>query len=70
MILTVAMVWIHLMFVLVLLNIHEICLKLKSGFRIIRKFLILATFSLPIQYNCHLRGAMYCSVFLLLIVLL
>jgi hypothetical protein len=25
-------------FVLVLLNIHEICLKLKSGFRIIRKF--------------------------------
>jgi hypothetical protein len=26
------------MFVVVLLNIHEICLKLKSGFRIIHKF--------------------------------
>jgi hypothetical protein len=34
----VAMGWIHLVFVLVLLNIHEICLKLKSGFRIIHKF--------------------------------
>jgi hypothetical protein len=34
----VAMVWIHLVFVLVLLNIHEICLKLKSRFRIIHKF--------------------------------
>jgi hypothetical protein len=34
----VAIGWIHLMFVLVLLNIHEICLKLKSGFRIIHKF--------------------------------
>jgi hypothetical protein len=33
----VAMGWIHLMFVLVLLNIHKICLKLKSGFRIIHK---------------------------------
>jgi hypothetical protein len=30
--------WIHLVFVLVLLNIHEIYLKLKSGFRIIHKF--------------------------------
>jgi hypothetical protein len=28
----------HLVFVLVLLNIHEIYLKLKSGFRIIHKF--------------------------------
>jgi hypothetical protein len=34
----VAMGWIHLVFVLVLLNIHEICLNLKSGFRIIHKF--------------------------------
>jgi hypothetical protein len=33
-----AMCWIHQMFVLVLLNFHEICLKLKSGFRIIHKF--------------------------------
>jgi hypothetical protein len=34
----VAMGWIHLVFMLVLLNIHEICLKLKSGCRIIQKF--------------------------------
>jgi hypothetical protein len=34
----VAMGWIHLMFLLVLLNIHDIWLKLKSGFRIIHKF--------------------------------
>jgi hypothetical protein len=35
----VAMGWIHLVFfVLILMNIHEICLKLKSGFRIIHKF--------------------------------
>jgi hypothetical protein len=34
----VVMGWLHMMFVLVLLNIHKICLKLKSGFRIIRKF--------------------------------
>jgi hypothetical protein len=47
MILLVAMDWIHLMFVLVLLNIHEICLKLKSGFRIIHKF---PTFQKP--YCC------------------
>jgi hypothetical protein len=33
----VAMGWLHLVFVLVLVNIHEICLKLKSGFRIIHK---------------------------------
>jgi hypothetical protein len=33
-----AMCWIHLVFVLVLLNIHENCHKLKFGFRIIRKF--------------------------------
>jgi hypothetical protein len=33
----VAMGWFHLVFVLVLLNILEICLKLKSGFRIIHK---------------------------------
>jgi hypothetical protein len=43
----VAMGWIHLMFVLVLLNIHEIYLKLKSGFRIIYKF---PTFQKP--YSC------------------
>jgi hypothetical protein len=29
--------WLHLVFMLVLLNIHKICLKLKSGFRIIHK---------------------------------
>jgi Mn2+/Fe2+ NRAMP family transporter len=34
----VAMGWFHLVFVLVLMNIHEICLKLKSRFRIIHKF--------------------------------
>jgi hypothetical protein len=34
----VAMGWIHLAFVFILLNNHEICLKLKSGFRIICKF--------------------------------
>jgi hypothetical protein len=34
----VAMGWIQLVFVLVVLNIHEICLKLKTGFRIIHKF--------------------------------
>jgi hypothetical protein len=28
--------WIHLLLVLVHLNIYEICLKLKSGFRIIQ----------------------------------
>jgi hypothetical protein len=33
----VAMGWLHLVFMLVLVNIHEICLKLKSGFRIIHK---------------------------------
>jgi hypothetical protein len=33
----VAMGWLHLVFVLVLVNNHEICLKLKSGFRIIHK---------------------------------
>jgi hypothetical protein len=38
MILLVIMGWIHLMLVLVFLNIHEICLKLKSRFRIIHKF--------------------------------
>jgi hypothetical protein len=43
----VAMHWFHLVFVLVLLNIHEICLKLKSGFRIIHKF---PTFQKP--YFC------------------
>jgi hypothetical protein len=43
----VAMGWIHLVTVLVLLNIHEICLKLKSGFRIIHKF---PTFQKP--YSC------------------
>jgi hypothetical protein len=35
----VAMGWFHMVFVLVLMNIHEICLKLKSGFRIIHKSL-------------------------------
>jgi hypothetical protein len=30
--------WIPLVLVLVHLNIHEICLKLKTGFRIIHKF--------------------------------
>jgi hypothetical protein len=40
-ILFVAMGWFHLVFVLVLLNIHEICLKLKSRFRIIHKSPIL-----------------------------
>jgi hypothetical protein len=35
---SVAMGWIHLVFVLVVLNIHEICLKLKSEFRLIGKF--------------------------------
>jgi hypothetical protein len=39
--------WINLVFVLVLLNIHEICLKLKYGFRIIHKF---PTFQKP--YSC------------------
>jgi hypothetical protein len=39
MILLVIMGWIHLMLVLALLNIHEICLKLKFRFRIIYKFL-------------------------------
>jgi hypothetical protein len=34
----VEMGWIHLVFVLVLLNIYEICLKLKYEFRIIHKF--------------------------------
>jgi hypothetical protein len=43
----VAMGWIHLVTVLFLLNIHEICLKLKSGFRIIHKF---PTFQKP--YSC------------------
>jgi hypothetical protein len=43
----VVMGWIHLVFVLVLMNIHEICLKLKSGFRIIHKF---PTFQKP--YSC------------------
>jgi hypothetical protein len=43
----VEMGWFHLVFVLVLLNIHEICLKLKSGFRIICKF---PTFQKP--YFC------------------
>jgi hypothetical protein len=33
-----AMGWIYLVFVLLLMKIHEICLKLKSGFRIIHKF--------------------------------
>jgi hypothetical protein len=40
----VAMGWFHLVFVLVLLNIPEICLELKSGFRIIHKFPTLASF--------------------------
>jgi hypothetical protein len=35
----VAMGWIHLVFVLVFLNFHEICLKLKYGFRIIHKLI-------------------------------
>jgi hypothetical protein len=34
----VAMGWFHLVFVLVLLNIHENYLKLKYGFRIIHNF--------------------------------
>jgi hypothetical protein len=38
MITLVAMGWFHLVFVLVLLNIHKICLKLKSRLRIIHKF--------------------------------
>jgi hypothetical protein len=38
MIFLVAMGWIHLVFVLFLPNIYEICLKQKSEFRIIRKF--------------------------------
>jgi hypothetical protein len=43
----VAMRWIHLVFVLIVLNIQEICLKLKSGFRLIHKF---PTFKKP--YFC------------------
>jgi hypothetical protein len=35
----IAMSWIHLVLVLVHLNIYEICLRLKSVFRIIHKFL-------------------------------
>jgi hypothetical protein len=38
MILLVAMCWLHLVFMLVLLNIDEICIELKSRFRIIYKF--------------------------------
>jgi hypothetical protein len=38
MILLVAMCWFHLVFMLVLLNIDEICIELKSRFRIIYKF--------------------------------
>jgi hypothetical protein len=34
----VAMGWFHMVFVLVLLNIHEICIQLKCRFRIIHKF--------------------------------
>jgi hypothetical protein len=34
----VAMGWFHPVFVLILLNIHKICLKLTSGFRIIHKY--------------------------------
>jgi hypothetical protein len=34
----VAMGWFHMVFVLVLLNIYEICLQLKCRFRIIHKF--------------------------------
>jgi hypothetical protein len=41
--------WIHLVFVLVIPNIHEICFKLKSGFRIIHKF------STNISLNISLR---------------
>jgi hypothetical protein len=37
----------HLVFELVLLNIHEICLKLKSGFRIIHKS---PTFQKPLSF--------------------
>jgi hypothetical protein len=39
--------WIHLVLLLVLLNIYEICLKLKYGFKIIHKF---PTFQKP--YYC------------------
>jgi hypothetical protein len=35
----VAMSWFQLVFVLVILNIRKICLKLKSEFKIIHKFL-------------------------------
>jgi hypothetical protein len=43
----VIMGWFHLVFVLVLLDVNEICLKLKYGFRIIHKF---PTFQKP--YCC------------------
>jgi hypothetical protein len=48
----VAMAWIHLVFfVLVLMNIHEICLKLKSGFRIIHKFPTSLTIAM-VRHDC------------------
>jgi hypothetical protein len=42
-----AMGWIHIVFVVVVLNFHEICHKLKSGFRIIHKF---QAFQKPYSY--------------------
>jgi hypothetical protein len=45
----IAMSWIHLMFVLILMNIHIICFKLKSGFRIIHKFLTM--YSRPMHFD-------------------
>jgi hypothetical protein len=55
----VAMGWFHLVFVLVLLNIHEIYPKLKFGFRIIRKSPIEYTLSsAPMQVCCTTEEGM------------
>jgi hypothetical protein len=59
----VAMGWFHLVFVLVLLNIHEIYPKLKFGFRIIRKSPIEYTLSLaPMQvFGSPASALRHCS---------
>jgi hypothetical protein len=52
----VAMGWFHLVFLFVLLNIHEICLKLKSGFRIFCKFPSLGIMEMMRRTNGTSRG--------------